>query len=453
MQTTTDPETLEEATSSVAPLVAHGRSPDGAAGAFLAELFEQHSKMVLGLCRLLLRDRVEAEDAMQQTFLSAYSSILHGGGPREPAAWLATIARNECRARVRARMREPLAEPGAGVEAVAPDALTAAIANADLQALARAIKKLPRQQREALLLREFSGLSYSELASALGVSKPAVESLLFRARRGLRTATAGVYAAIPLPVALRDALDRLLGDGTAGPLAKLVAMPAIAKLTAGTVAVAVVGTGALAVGHEMTTPHKARSVWAPVHLAVASAARPAAAKPVYFRTPARTKRWSRVTKPTFLHAVAHGPVAGAPVAPSPQPIPVQNPPVQPAAPSPPPVQSTLPAVTGPEPSPGTTSDDPNGGSPTGQVDGQSNAAANGNSKPEGDGGPAGSTGTASDKSTESTSGSGDGQTSPSGSGGDSGQSSPEQSSPEPSGSGDGGAAPTTSSPDGGGSGG
>src|ERR687885_2814728 len=79
------------------------------AGARLAALFEEHGRMVYGLCRVLLRDRVEAEDASQQTFLSAHASLLNGVEPRDPAAWLATIARNECRARLRGRMAAPLA--------------------------------------------------------------------------------------------------------------------------------------------------------------------------------------------------------------------------------------------------------------------------------------------------------------------------------------------------------
>ena len=87
---------------------AGGRSELGAAAARLAELFEEHAPLVLGLCRGLLRDATEAEDAAQQTFLSAYRSLLAGTAPREPAAWLATIARNECRTRARDRMREPL---------------------------------------------------------------------------------------------------------------------------------------------------------------------------------------------------------------------------------------------------------------------------------------------------------------------------------------------------------
>src|SRR2546426_12534521 len=92
---------------------ARGRPDPGAAGALLGRLFEQHGRTVYGLCRLLLRDVSEAEDAAQQTFLSAYRALRSGVVPRDGGAWLSTIARNECRSRARARMREPLAlEPG-----------------------------------------------------------------------------------------------------------------------------------------------------------------------------------------------------------------------------------------------------------------------------------------------------------------------------------------------------
>ncbi len=78
------------------------------AAAYTHELFEEHARMVYGLCRALLRDPDDADDATQATFIAAYKSLLAGNRVREPGAWLATIARNECTARARARMREPL---------------------------------------------------------------------------------------------------------------------------------------------------------------------------------------------------------------------------------------------------------------------------------------------------------------------------------------------------------
>jgi DNA-directed RNA polymerase specialized sigma24 family protein len=88
-----------------------------AAGTQIDDLYTEHCRMVLGLCRSLLRDTHEAQDASQQTFLSAYRSLLAGARPRDTGAWIATIARNECRARIRKRMSTPLpvdVEPESG---------------------------------------------------------------------------------------------------------------------------------------------------------------------------------------------------------------------------------------------------------------------------------------------------------------------------------------------------
>ncbi len=167
---------------------------------------------MLGLCRALLRDPTEAEDALQATFLSAFRSLGNGTVPREPWAWLAAIARNECWSRVRARMREPLAAGETEEVSGGADPVALAIRNEDVGAFWAAFSGLPRPQQQVFLLREFHGLSYDELALALGVSGAAVESLLFRARRGLRTALTSVVA---LPLGLRDLLGRL-GTGAAG---------------------------------------------------------------------------------------------------------------------------------------------------------------------------------------------------------------------------------------------
>jgi RNA polymerase sigma factor (sigma-70 family) len=182
-----------------------------------AQLYARHGRMVFGLCGALLRDPTEAEDAAQQVFLSAHRSLLNGAEPREPAAWLATIARNECWARIRSRMREPLAMDAA--DAVGGvDPVYEAIRRADLAALWRAIRALPRQQRDALLLREFGGLRYDELAAALAVTEPAVESLLFRARARLRLQLQPIRVAV-VPVA-----RWLVGGGAPALATKAVAV-------------------------------------------------------------------------------------------------------------------------------------------------------------------------------------------------------------------------------------
>jgi RNA polymerase sigma-70 factor (ECF subfamily) len=184
-------------------------------------------RTVSGLCRALLRDRAEAEDATQQTFLSAHRALLSGTDPREPAAWLATIARNECWSRIRGRMREPLAVSELETASTEADPLAEAIRRADLAALWSAITELPRPQRDALLLREFGGLSYGELSEALAVSGPAVESLLFRARQHLRVQLRAAYASLG-GASWLESLARLFGGA---PVAAKVAAIGVGAAT------------------------------------------------------------------------------------------------------------------------------------------------------------------------------------------------------------------------------
>ena len=218
-----------------------GHSDLGAA-ARVEELYAAHAATVRAVCRGFLRDRVEAEDAVQQTFLSAQRALANGSRPSQPAAWLATIARNECLARVRTRMREPLPvdEPDRGT---APDAHADAVRRHEIAELRDALAELPAQQREALLLREVRGLSYDEVAATLAVTTSAVESLLFRARRRLQTrlreALAGVFpGAWAQP--LRELLTRVAGSGLAAPAAAKVAAVGLgtAVATGGAVLVA-----------------------------------------------------------------------------------------------------------------------------------------------------------------------------------------------------------------------
>jgi RNA polymerase sigma-70 factor (ECF subfamily) len=183
--------------------------------------------MVSGLCRALLRDRTEAEDATQQTFLSAHRALLNDTDPREPAAWLATIARNECWTRIRARMREPLSVSELETTSTEPDPYAEAVRRADLAALWSAVEELPRPQRDALLLREFGGLSYDELAEAFAVSGSAVESLLFRARQRLRVLLRAAYASFG-GASWLEGLARLFGSA---PVAAKVAAISVGAAT------------------------------------------------------------------------------------------------------------------------------------------------------------------------------------------------------------------------------
>jgi RNA polymerase sigma factor (sigma-70 family) len=186
---------------------------------------------VAGICRGILRDPEEAADAVQQTFLAAHRSLLAGTRPQEPAAWLATIARNECRMRIRRRMAAPLTvalDPE--LDGGGDTTHQAAVERASVAELHAAVADLPERQREALLLREVQGLSYDEVARTMDVSPPSVEALLWRARK----AVADRVRVLPGLVVdgLRDLLTRLGGPADVVSTAALAAKGGAALLAA-----------------------------------------------------------------------------------------------------------------------------------------------------------------------------------------------------------------------------
>ena len=160
---------------------------DSAATAEAAQaglLYERYAGQLLGFCRARLSSREEAEDAVQQTFLNAHRSLSSGTVPRAEAAWMFAIAANVCRERHRSAWRR------SRVEVVSDDGLVGDCAapeqsHEELTGVADALAELTPNQRRAILMREWQGLSYREIATELSLSESAVETLIFRARRSL----------------------------------------------------------------------------------------------------------------------------------------------------------------------------------------------------------------------------------------------------------------------------
>jgi RNA polymerase sigma factor (sigma-70 family) len=151
------------------------------------ELFHEHSGWLYGYCLRLLRSPEEAEDAVQATYLNACRSLGRGTRPRAGSAWLLHIARNVCFTRLRARRREGVER--VGDVAVLEETVAAPNRSYDsLVGLTEALLSLPERQREAILLREWQGLSHGEIAERLEISHSAAETLIFRARRSLADA-------------------------------------------------------------------------------------------------------------------------------------------------------------------------------------------------------------------------------------------------------------------------
>ncbi|MGI8730882.1 MAG: sigma-70 family RNA polymerase sigma factor [Solirubrobacteraceae bacterium] len=158
--------------------------------------------------QMLGGSRQDAEDALQDVFLRAYSSLRAHDRPLSLRAWLYRVAHNRCIDQLRKpaphavdlfdTSRKPLRDPMDEVER-----------REDLRRLIADVRRLPDQQRSALLMREIDGLSYAELADALGISLQAVKSLLVRARIGLVEAVeARDTACAEIRLNLADSFDR-----------------------------------------------------------------------------------------------------------------------------------------------------------------------------------------------------------------------------------------------------
>ena len=139
--------------------------------------------------QMLTGSAVDAEDAVQEIFVRAYSGLRASDRELALRAWLYRIAHNRC--------IDELRRP----QSVATEAIPATVPNAGgdpvvrleqrdaLKRLIADVQRLPDQQRSALLMRELAGMTYADVAGALGVSVPAVKSLLVRARVGLAQAS------------------------------------------------------------------------------------------------------------------------------------------------------------------------------------------------------------------------------------------------------------------------
>ena len=195
-------------------------------------LYEQYANQVFRYCLHQLGSREEAEDAVQSTFLNAFRGLKRGVVPELESAWLFKIAHNVCLSRRRSSWRRGRIESPADFELV--EELTPAPSRRaeELIGLQDVLEQMPETQRRAILLREWQGLSYREIAGELELSQAAVETLIFRARR---TLASGLEQPPARP--RRRVLRMLdLGNAAAAVKALLVGGGAAAKI-AGAVAV------------------------------------------------------------------------------------------------------------------------------------------------------------------------------------------------------------------------
>jgi RNA polymerase sigma factor (sigma-70 family) len=133
---------------------------------------------------LSAHSRQDAEDVLQDVFVRAFGALRADDRAVNVRAWLYRVAHNRCIDHLRRPMPAP-ADIFEMSRTPLHDPLEDAQRREDLRRLVADVGRLPDQQRSALLMREIDGMSYSDLATALDVTVPAVKSLLVRARVGL----------------------------------------------------------------------------------------------------------------------------------------------------------------------------------------------------------------------------------------------------------------------------
>jgi RNA polymerase sigma-70 factor (ECF subfamily) len=213
------------------------------------EMYRRYSGRVGGVCRRMLSNREDAQEAVQETFLKAYLALPEFNGNYRLGAWLGRIASNVCVDLLRARAR------GANVVPLHPD--TGALALEDSPEdvvvgtgpeVVEQIGELQPLHARALVLRGVEGLSHREIAGRLSMTPAQVKALLHRARRSFKRSWEEAKGWLLAPVALLRTGSRQLrsasqtGSQIAGATATV--SPLVAeRVAASAVIVAVALTG------------------------------------------------------------------------------------------------------------------------------------------------------------------------------------------------------------------
>ena len=146
-------------------------------------LVDAHSQRLYRLAVSLVGNATDAEDVLQETFAGAFRGLAGFQGRSSVKTWLTRILVTQAAKWRRDRQRRGMPSTDEVEVSQADSAATSIGAKIDLQA---ALQLLSQEHREVLVLREFEGMSYDEMAEAIGLPLGTVESRLHRARAELK---------------------------------------------------------------------------------------------------------------------------------------------------------------------------------------------------------------------------------------------------------------------------
>ncbi len=143
----------------------------------LTDLYQQHYRQLLRVAALLVDDRPSAEDIVQDAFVRVYDSRARLRDPDKALAFLRQAVLNRARSVLRRRLVAKRYQPRIAVPDAQPDNSSR---GADRAVLSAALARLPRRQREAVVLRYYADFSEFRTAELMGVTRGAVKSYCSR---------------------------------------------------------------------------------------------------------------------------------------------------------------------------------------------------------------------------------------------------------------------------------
>lgn len=164
---------------------------EGDYGAF-DELTLRWGRKIRGAAFRLLGSEEEALDVSQEAFLKAYRSLGEFRGEAKFSSWLYQITLNLCRDRLRRRRAraalsfDSFDETAPPVSMRGPSAIDVVVARDIARHVAAAVAELPEDEREVVVLKEYEGFTFAEIADVLGIPSSTVKTRLYRALTVLR---------------------------------------------------------------------------------------------------------------------------------------------------------------------------------------------------------------------------------------------------------------------------
>jgi RNA polymerase sigma-70 factor (ECF subfamily) len=186
---------LQQVQSEEAELVARARGKDASA---VAHIIQQNNQRLYRIARSILRDDFEAEDALQEAYIRAFTRLDLFRGESRLGTWLARIVMNEALGRLRRRKPTIDFESFAKAQETSAEIIRFPAANPELDPettmaqreiralLERAIDALPEAFRTVLVARLIEGMSIEETAELFSIRPETVKTRLHRARRLLK---------------------------------------------------------------------------------------------------------------------------------------------------------------------------------------------------------------------------------------------------------------------------